>query len=519
MKKKIGLLLLICLIMALMPFTVFAAEEPSLEIVAKNITFKDSVFLKFAVSSENADDVKMLVWTSPQSSYEYGTQKVVLSSDGTQTISGKVCKTYTFTGLTASQMTDDVYGRAYTVKNGIAYYSEVVKYSILDYAYSKLGKTGTASTNQKLIKVLNTMLEYGAAAQEYYGGGQGYHLERLANEEYYQVRVIGGLLEIGFDRHLYKQGASVMIKADSVDENGNTFSHWENSAGVSVGTSAEMQIVVGTANEQYTAVYGETVPVSYTVTFADYDGSIISTQSVESGGNAVPPADPTRDGYVFTGWDGNYTNVTEDVTVTATYSQAQGGTNAHTVTFYDYDGTTVLTSKSGIEEGGYAEPPADPVKAGASFLGWEGVYANVTADQSVKAVYDDEKNVLMLPSVSGNVGDTVTMLLSLDGKVKTCGFDISLMYDPALELVSYDADLDLDIVANPDAFENGMKLNFSSASEKTKQRDVIELTFKIGATNKNALPVELKLNSIKELSGSEPVDTDCRLIGGIVKVN
>ena len=58
---------------------------------------------------------------------------------------------------------------------------------------------------------------------------------------------------------------------------------------------------------------------SYTVTFKDYDGSIIDTQTVKHGEDATAPEDPTREGYIFTGWDGNFTDVTSDLTITAQY--------------------------------------------------------------------------------------------------------------------------------------------------------------------------------------------------------
>lgn len=60
---------------------------------------------------------------------------------------------------------------------------------------------------------------------------------------------------------------------------------------------------------------------SYTVTFADYDGTALSVQNVFSGEDAVPPADPVREGYVFIGWDGSYTNVTSDRTLVAQYQK------------------------------------------------------------------------------------------------------------------------------------------------------------------------------------------------------
>ena len=56
-----------------------------------------------------------------------------------------------------------------------------------------------------------------------------------------------------------------------------------------------------------------------TVVFEDWDGTVLSTVQVASGGSAVPPDVPTRAGYDFTGWSGSYENVTEDCVLTATY--------------------------------------------------------------------------------------------------------------------------------------------------------------------------------------------------------
>ena len=73
-------------------------------------------------------------------------------------------------------------------------------------------------------------------------------------------------------------------------------------------------------NMIYTVTY-ELASVSYTVTFKDWDGSVLKTQTVANGGAASAPADPTRDGYTFTGWDKDYNNVTSDLVVTAQYAK------------------------------------------------------------------------------------------------------------------------------------------------------------------------------------------------------
>lgn len=56
-----------------------------------------------------------------------------------------------------------------------------------------------------------------------------------------------------------------------------------------------------------------------TVTFVDWDGTVLKTQQVEVGVAATAPADPARSGYNFIGWDVDFSNVTENITVTAQY--------------------------------------------------------------------------------------------------------------------------------------------------------------------------------------------------------
>ena len=255
----------------------------------------------------------------------------------------------------------------------------------------------------------------------------------------------------------------------------------------------------------------------FTVTFKDYDGTVLKTQIVDKGSNAIAPITPTREGYDFVSWSGSYTNVTADQTVVATYV-ASTPSATYTVTFYDYDRSTVLGTQT-VAEGKAATPPADPSKAGAKFIGWSGCYTDVTNDESVYAVYNDSKNVFVVESATVSSAGTVTVLVSVDGVVKTCGFDLVIYYDnTVLELVSYDADLDLDVVVNTGYLDNGVLLNFSAATEKTKSRDIIELTFKVTDDTADATGISIEMTSVKEMNGTTIVNSTYETVEGVVTI-
>ena len=107
-----------------------------------------------------------------------------------------------------------------------------------------------------------------------------------------------------------------------------------------------------------------TVMPNVTVTFQDYDGTELSVQSVKYGGDAEPPAAPTRTGHTFNRWNGGYSAVTRDTVVTASYTP-----NTYTVRFLDADGN--LLSQETVEYGaGVKSVPTPPARTGYTFTAW-----------------------------------------------------------------------------------------------------------------------------------------------------
>lgn len=73
------------------------------------------------------------------------------------------------------------------------------------------------------------------------------------------------------------------------------------------------------------AMYESTVPPTaeqFTVIFLNYNGTVLSRQTVEYGASATAPQNPERQYYNFIGWSGAFDNITEDTAVVALFECA-----------------------------------------------------------------------------------------------------------------------------------------------------------------------------------------------------
>jgi len=166
------------------------SETPAVYIESKNVSYSDSLYILYAVSHEGFDSeqnaIKMLFWNEPQTDYTVE-NAVGVTTKYVETVNGKECEVFYSEGIAAKEMTDVIYCRAYVELEGEIYYSDVEKYSVMDYVYT-MREEGNLSGEQQ--ETFTAMLDYGAAAQKLFA----YNTDRLANANFYKVSVEGGVL-------------------------------------------------------------------------------------------------------------------------------------------------------------------------------------------------------------------------------------------------------------------------------------------------------------------------------------
>ena len=200
MKKRMykGIISALVLISALVSFAIFAGAAeanaelgdgdgvPSLEIVANNILYNDRLEIYYALDvklPEGAEvsDVRMAFWNEPQESYTKDSASKAYtrsySEVATITVGGVVYENALLVksnGIDMKSIVDYVYAVAYVTVDGVDYYSEVSRYSVLEYIIDRYYDLDTApeTTSEAVLakraaqrKLYDKTLEVGAAAQ------------------------------------------------------------------------------------------------------------------------------------------------------------------------------------------------------------------------------------------------------------------------------------------------------------------------------------------------------------------
>ncbi len=117
----------------------------------------------------------------------------------------------------------------------------------------------------------------------------------------------------------------------------------------------------------------------YEVVFLNFDGDIEDTQSVAYLDDAIPP-NIEKVGYIMEGWDGNYNGITGNVTLTPILK-----IETFNVVYTNFDGT--LFKNETVNYGESCETIA-PLREGYVFTGLSESCSNVTSNLSLSILYE-----------------------------------------------------------------------------------------------------------------------------------
>ncbi|MBE7083555.1 MAG: hypothetical protein E7373_03000 [Clostridiales bacterium] len=161
----------------------------------------------------------------------------------------------------------------------------------------------------------------------------------------------------------------------------------------------------------YTARYSNTIN-KYTITWKNYDGTILKTDSVAYGSKPnYTGTTPTKQGdvqygYIFDGWSPSVVNVTGEAEYIATFSQT---TQKYTVTWKNYDGT-VLETDTNVAYGSMptynGNTPTKPYDSLSKYIfeGWTPIVDLVNGDTVYTAVFSISESTTFTIKYDANGG-------------------------------------------------------------------------------------------------------------------
>ncbi|MCF0108130.1 MAG: hypothetical protein HUJ59_03940 [Bacilli bacterium] len=154
-------------------------------------------------------------------------------------------------------------------------------------------------------------------------------------------------------------------------------------------------------DQSYLATYTpvSTTATKYTITFKNYDGSILETKSVKEGTVPSCSITPTREEdetykYTFKGWSPSLYAANKNQTYTATYTKTEKPVTYYTITFKNYDGS-ILETKS-VKEGTVPSCGVIPTKPEDetykyTFKGWSPSLYAANKDQIYTATFNQKE--------------------------------------------------------------------------------------------------------------------------------
>lgn len=196
-----------------------------------------------------------------------------------------------------------------------------------------------------------------------------------------------------------KDGSKEIVKKEIT---GTTFSYtFANQGNYSVTVQAKNDAFWSNNSSPVAVVAYQPV----TVTFMDYDGTVISKQTISYGGDAKAPTTPTgRKGYTFREWDKSYRAIKADTVITAKYD-----INKYKVRFFDGNGVQIGATQYVTYMTDAKAPAAEDVtvKDGYTFVQWDKKFTSVTSDTDVYALTAWENDNLPITVVTGKAEQNI----------------------------------------------------------------------------------------------------------------
>lgn len=248
-------------------------EEPQITLVGANVSLKDSVNIVYAAAVKGYDytkyKTKLIVWKTPQKDYTIENALKIIEKNKDKTDKSEIecaivdssyhaalgsylCDMFYY-GMPAKNIVDQLYVKAYVEIDGKEYYSGTTKYSLLEYLYDQLAKSGLTEYQKRMYEAV---LKYGGRAQDLFD----YLRNRRADDTFYSIHVENGTFADGFTRGMFLEGEEVVMKANAAPE-GKKFAYWQDMNGIILGYE-EVLTVKATSANTYTAVFVNKITVA-----------------------------------------------------------------------------------------------------------------------------------------------------------------------------------------------------------------------------------------------------------------
>ena len=249
-----------------------------------------------------------------------GTYDVATLSPGDQfTISGTV----TTPSCSNPQQVNNVISKYSNIDgpsasiNGAASYSKAGAVEYYYFTFPAAGSFSTATVGSHTIKVSFTVYLNGV----FQGIQNGYISFTIANPNHtitFNKNDVDATGTMGTQS--IAQGSSANLNANAFSKTNYSFAGWATTAGGAVAYANGASYTMGSADVTLYAKW--TANPTYTVTFDSQGGSTVSPISgITSGSTITLPSNPTRSGYIFSGWwtgtNGTGTQFTGSTPVTA----------------------------------------------------------------------------------------------------------------------------------------------------------------------------------------------------------